>query len=30
VQGNIPTSENDLSHRLERAYFGRESHALGG
>ena len=32
VQGNIvleaPTSEADLPHRLERAYFGHESHAL--
>ncbi|MEN3347913.1 MAG: branched-chain amino acid transport system ATP-binding protein [Bradyrhizobium sp.] len=25
-----PTSESDLPHRLERAYFGHESHALGG
>lgn len=25
-----PTGENDLPHRLERAYFGHESHALGG
>ena len=34
VQGVIaleaPTGENDLPHRLERAYFGHESHALGG
>ncbi|MGY3443973.1 MULTISPECIES: ABC transporter ATP-binding protein [unclassified Bradyrhizobium] len=33
VQGVIaleaPTGENDLPHRLERAYFGHESHALG-
>nr|WP_283812700.1 ABC transporter ATP-binding protein [Bradyrhizobium tropiciagri] len=33
VQGGIaleaPTGENDLPHRLERAYFGHESHALG-
>ena len=32
VQGQIaleaPTSEDDLPHRLERAYFGHESHAL--
>ena len=32
VQGNIvleaPTSENNLPQRLERAYFGHESHAL--
>jgi branched-chain amino acid transport system ATP-binding protein len=32
VQGHIaleaPTSEDDLVHRLERAYFGHESHAL--
>ena len=32
VQGNIaleaPTSESDLAKRLERAYFGHESHAL--
>jgi branched-chain amino acid transport system ATP-binding protein len=31
VQGHIvlqaPTSEADLPHRLERAYFGHESHA---
>jgi branched-chain amino acid transport system ATP-binding protein len=31
VQGNIvleaPTSENNLPQRLERAYFGHESHA---
>jgi branched-chain amino acid transport system ATP-binding protein len=34
VQGHIvlqaATSENDLPHRLERAYFGHESHALAG
>lgn len=34
VQGAIaleaPTSESDLAHRLERAYFGHASHALGG
>lgn len=34
VQGAIaleaPTGEGDLPHRLERAYFGHESHALGG
>jgi branched-chain amino acid transport system ATP-binding protein len=34
VQGNIvlqaKTSESDLPHRLERAYFGHESHALNG
>lgn len=33
VQGNIvleaPTSEDDLPNRLERVYFGHESHALG-
>ena len=33
VQGVIaleaPTSESDLPHRLECAYFGHESHALG-
>jgi branched-chain amino acid transport system ATP-binding protein len=32
VQGQValeaPTSEDDLPHRLERAYFGHESHAL--
>jgi branched-chain amino acid transport system ATP-binding protein len=32
VQGHIAlearTGEHDLSHRLERAYFGHESHAL--
>jgi hypothetical protein len=32
VQGNMvleaPTSESNLSQRLERAYFGHESHAL--
>ena len=32
VQGRIaleaPTMENDLPKRLERAYFGHESHAL--
>jgi branched-chain amino acid transport system ATP-binding protein len=32
VQGHVvleaPTSEDDLPHRLERAYFGHESHAL--
>jgi len=32
VQGQIvleaPTSEADLPHRLEQAYFGHESHAL--
>jgi branched-chain amino acid transport system ATP-binding protein len=32
VQGRIaleaPTAEDDLPHRLERAYFGHESHAL--
>jgi branched-chain amino acid transport system ATP-binding protein len=32
VQGHIalqaPTTEPDLAHRLERAYFGHESHAL--
>jgi hypothetical protein len=32
VQGNIvleaPTSESNLSQRLEHAYFGHESHAL--
>jgi len=32
VQGNIvleaSTAEADLPHRLERAYFGHESHAL--
>jgi len=34
VQGRIaleaPTTENDLAKRLERAYFGHESHALEG
>jgi branched-chain amino acid transport system ATP-binding protein len=34
VQGRIaleaPTGENDLAKRLERAYFGHESHALEG
>jgi branched-chain amino acid transport system ATP-binding protein len=34
VQGHIvmqaSTSEDDLPHRLERAYFGHESHALAG
>ena len=34
VQGHIvleaPTDEADLPHRLERAYFGHESHALAG
>jgi branched-chain amino acid transport system ATP-binding protein len=34
VQGNIvlqaATSEDDLTHRLERAYFGHESHMLAG
>jgi branched-chain amino acid transport system ATP-binding protein len=34
VQGNIaldaPTGESDLPKRLERAYFGHESHALEG
>ena len=34
VQGHIvlqaATSEDDLPHRLERAYFGHESHALAG
>ena len=33
VQGTIAleavTGESDLAHRLERAYFGHESHALG-
>jgi branched-chain amino acid transport system ATP-binding protein len=34
VQGSIvleaKTSEDNLPHRLERAYFGHESHALAG
>jgi branched-chain amino acid transport system ATP-binding protein len=34
VQGHIvleaATSEDNLPHRLERAYFGHESHALAG
>ena len=34
VQGHIalesPTGEPNLAHRLERAYFGHESHALAG